>query len=73
METKELNSDQLIKAQQKANKNSQKMIRVLGLEDLVVRNNKLIRINPDGTEVIVGDSKFKSVKTNKGVFQIKSE
>ncbi|MBN3582545.1 hypothetical protein JYB64_09095 [Algoriphagus aestuarii] len=73
MNAKELNAEQLIKAQQKANKASQKMIRVLGLEDLVVRNNKLIKIHTDGREEVVRDSKFKSVKINSGIFQIKGE
>ncbi len=73
MNTKELNAENLIKAQQRANKSSQKMIRVLGLDDLVVRNNKLIKISPDGSEEVVRDSKFKSVKINRGSFQIKSE
>lgn len=73
MNTKELNADQLIKAQKKANRTSQKMIRVLGLDDLVVRNNKLIKIHSDGTEEVIRDSKFKSVKINSGTFQIKSE
>lgn len=73
MKSKELNADQLIKAQQKANKASQKIIRVLGLEDLVVRNNKLIKIHTDGREEVIRESKFKSVKTTSGTFQIKSE
>jgi hypothetical protein len=73
MNSKELNADQLIKAQQKANRISQKLIRVLGLDDLVVRNNKLIKIHSDGSEEVVGDSKFKSVKVNSGKYLILSE
>ena len=73
MNAKELNAEQLIKAQHRANRTSQKLIWVLGLEDMVVRNNKLIKIHSDGSEEIVGDSKFKSVKITSGSFQIKNE
>lgn len=71
MSKKDINAAELITAQKNANRESEKIIRVLGLDDMVIRNNKVIKIHPDGSEQVVQDSRFKSVRTNKGTFQIK--
>ena len=71
MSNKEITAKQLVSAQNRANQKAKKLIRVLGLEDIVVRNNKVIQISPNGTEVILKDSRFKSKKVSKGTFTLK--
>jgi len=68
---KEIQTHELISAQKKANANAKKLIRVLGLDDVVVRQNKVIRIKPDGTEIAIKDSRFSAVKGKKGTFTLK--
>lgn len=68
---KEIKTHELISAQKKANTNAKKLIRVLGLDDVVVRQNKVIRIKPDGTEIAIKDSRFSTVKGKKGTFTLK--
>lgn len=68
---KDIKTQALISAQKKANINAKKLIRVLGLDDVVVRQNKVIQIKPDGTEIAIKDSKFVAVKGKKGTFTLK--
>ncbi len=68
---KEFDAKQLIAAQRKANLKAKKLIRVLGMDDVVVRQNKVIHIRPDGSEHVVKDTQFKSVRTQKGTFTLK--
>lgn len=68
---KEIDAKQLIAAQRKANLKAKKLIRVLGLDDVVVRQNKVIHISPDGSEQIMKDTRFKTVKAQKGTFTLK--
>ncbi len=44
---KEFDAKQLIAAQRKANLKAKKLIRVLGMDDVVVRQNNVIHIRPD--------------------------
>ncbi len=69
---KEIDAKQLIAAQKKANLKAKKLIRVLGLDDVVVRQNKVIRISPDGSEQVVKEIQHKTVKTQKGTFTLKN-
>lgn len=68
---KDFKTQALISAQRKANLKAKKLIRVLGLDDVVVRQNKVIQIKPDGTEIALKDSKFVAVKGKKGTFTLK--
>ncbi|WP_057936037.1 hypothetical protein [Algoriphagus resistens] len=72
MSKKELSTKDLIKAQSRAGQRAKKLIRVLGLEDMVARNNKVIQIKPNGQEVTVKESRFKSKKVQKGTFKIQN-
>lgn len=73
MENKELNTDQLVKAQKRANTKAKRIIHALGMDDMVVRNNYVVLIRPDGSEQVVQRAQFKSVKAKKGTYQLKNE
>jgi hypothetical protein len=70
MNKKDLNATDLINAQNRANQKAKKLIRILGLEDVVARNNKVFQINSDGTEKMLKESRFKSKKVIKGTFKL---
>jgi hypothetical protein len=70
MKKKDLKASDLINAQNRANQKAKKLIRVLGLEDVVARNNKVFQINSDGTEKVLKESRFKSKKVTKGTFKL---
>ncbi|MEB2778333.1 hypothetical protein SYJ56_23690 [Algoriphagus sp. D3-2-R+10] len=72
MSKKEITAKELIIAQNRANQKAKKLIRVLGLEDIVARNNKIIQISPNGTEVTIKESRFKSKKASKGIFKLQN-
>lgn len=69
---KEIDAKQLIASQRKANLKAKKLIRVLGLDDVVVRQNKVIHISPDGSERVLKDTQFKTVSTKMGIFTFKN-
>jgi hypothetical protein len=70
MNKKDLNASDLKNAQNRATLKAKKLIRVLGLEDVVARNNKVFQINTDGTEKMIKESRFKSKKVTKGTFKL---
>lgn len=70
MHKKDINAADLINAQNRVNQKAKKLIRILGLEDVVARNNKVFQINSDGTEKILKESRFKSKKVTKGTFKL---
>ncbi|SFT41390.1 hypothetical protein SAMN04489724_0650 [Algoriphagus locisalis] len=71
MSNKEISARELINAQNRATQKAKKLIRVLGLEDIVVRNNKVIQISPNGEEATIKESQYKSKKVSKGTFTLK--
>lgn len=70
MNKKDLTATDLINAQNRANFKAKKLIRILGLEDVVARNNKVFQINSDGSEKMLKESRFKSKKVTKGTFKL---
>jgi len=68
---KEISTSELISIQKKASAKAKKLLRILGLDDVIVRQNKVIRIKPDGTEIAIKDSRFFAVKGKKGTFTLK--
>jgi hypothetical protein len=68
---KEISTSELISIQKKASAKAKKLLRVLGLDDVIVRQNKVIRIKPDGTEIAIKESRFSAVKGKKGTFTLK--
>jgi|AntRauMFilla1563_2_1112583.scaffolds.fasta_scaffold14646_1 hypothetical protein len=68
---KEISTSELISIQKKASAKAKKLLRILGLDDVIVRQNKVIRIKPDGTEIAIKDSRFSAVKGKKGTFTLK--
>lgn len=72
MSKKEISTKELVSAQNRANLKAKKLIRVLGLEDVVARNNKVIQISPNGTEVTIKESRFKIKKASKGTFTLEN-
>ena len=72
MNKKEFNAKDLINAQNRAAQKAKKIIRILGLEDTVARNNKVIQVQPNGVEVVLKESRFKSKKVNKGTFTLET-
>lgn len=70
MNKKDIKVTELMNAQNRANLKAKKLIRILGLEDVVARNNKVFQINFDGTEKMLKESRFKSKKVTKGTFKL---
>lgn len=68
---KEISTSELISIQKKASAKAKKLLRILGLDDVIVRQNKVIRIKPDGTEIAIKESRFSAVKGKKGTFTLK--
>lgn len=62
---KELTLEELNKMQKRASEKAIKLNEALGLSYLVVRNNKLIKVEPTGEEIIIGPSKFGTRKVQK--------
>jgi hypothetical protein len=62
---KELNLEELNKIQKKASEKAVKLNEALGLTYLVVRKDKLIQIEPNGEEKILGRPEFGTVKVKK--------
>ena len=64
MSNKEITVEDLNKLQRKASQNAVKLNKAMGLTYLVVRNNKLIQIDPDGKETVIGKPEFEMKKFN---------
>ncbi|WP_194976822.1 hypothetical protein [Aquiflexum lacus] len=56
MSEKEISVKDLNRLQKKASQNAVKLDKAMGLTYLVVRRNKLIQIEPDGKETVLGKS-----------------
>lgn len=67
---KDIKVTDLIAAQNRVNQKAKRLIRILGLEDVVAKNNKVFQVNSDGTEKLLKESRFKSKKTVKGTFKL---
>ncbi|EOZ93748.1 hypothetical protein A33Q_3694 [Indibacter alkaliphilus LW1] len=72
MSNKEITVEDLNKLQKKASQNAVKLNKAMGLTYLVVRKNKLIQIEPDGKETVLGNSEFGTRKVEKKSITLKS-
>jgi hypothetical protein len=70
MSKKDINAAELITAQKNANQKAKKLIRILGLDDVIARNNKVIQVSSDGSEKVIKESRFKSKKGKIGTFKL---
>jgi hypothetical protein len=65
MSEKEITVEGLNRLQKKASQNAIKLDKAMGLTYLVVRRNKLIQIEPDGKETVLGKSEFGTRRVEK--------
>ena len=65
MREKEISVKDLNRLQKKASQNAIKLDKAMGLTYLVVRRNKLIQIEPDGKETVLGKSEFGTRRVEK--------
>lgn len=65
MSEKEISVKDLNRLQKKASQNAIKLDKAMGLTYLVVRRNKLIQIEPDGKETVLGKSEFGTRRVEK--------
>ena len=72
MSDKEITVEDLNKLQKKASDNAIKLNKAMGLTYLVVKNNKLIQIGPDGRETVLGKPEFGTTKFDKKKITLKS-
>lgn len=61
---------ELNKALAQASKEALRENRILRLATLIARDGKLIKLNPDGTETVIGNTK-RSVKVSKQRYKLK--
>ncbi len=71
MSDKEITVEDLNRLQKKASQNAVKLNKAMGLTYLVVRNNRLIQIEPDGKETVIGKPEFETKKFNKKKITLK--
>ncbi|AFL85056.1 hypothetical protein Belba_2502 [Belliella baltica DSM 15883] len=71
MSDKEITVEDLNKLQKKASDNAIKLNKAMGMTYLVVRNNKLIQIEPDGKETIIGKPEFGTKRIEKKQITLK--
>jgi hypothetical protein len=71
MSNKEITVEDLNKLQKKASQNVVKLDKAMGLTYLVVRNNKLIQIEPNGKETVIGKPEFGTKKINEKKIALK--
>lgn len=71
MNDKEITVEDLNKLQKKASDNAIKLNKAMGMTYLVVRNNKLIQIEPDGKETIIGKPEFGTKRIEKKQITLK--
>jgi hypothetical protein len=69
---KELNLEELNRIQKKASENAIRLNKALGLPYLVVRNNKLIHIDQNGIEKVIGKPEFGIRKVKKRKITLKT-
>lgn len=68
---KELSVKELGKIQKRASKKAVRINKALGLTYLLVRNDKLIEIDSNGQEKIIGSPEFKTVKVKNRKISLK--
>lgn len=71
MSDKEITVEDLNKLQKKASDNAIKLNKAMGMTYLVVRNNKLIQIEPNGKETIIGKPEFGTKRIEKKQITLK--
>lgn len=63
----------VVNAQKKASEIAERTNRALQLSYMVVRDNKLIKVHPDGSSEIIKDVFFDTVKRKKGRYTLINE
>lgn len=71
MSDKEITVEDLNKLQKKASNNAIKLNKAMGMTYLEVRNNKLIQIEPNGKETIIGKPEFGTKRIEKKQITLK--